>query len=92
MKLPIYFRFEPSNDVKDKATDKLFTSFVSMSSDNGKALTIYSFAMTIYSKMSLRAFGCRSIGYSSMWRNNINKYSSKINSNICYYSKIIFDK
>ncbi len=38
--------------------------------------------MTIHSKMSLHAFGSGSIGYSRIWRKNINKFRSRINKNI----------
>ena len=38
--------------------------------------------MTIHSKMSLHAFGSGSVDYSRIWRNNIKKNRSRINSNI----------
>ena len=50
LKLPIDFVFEPLHDFNDKATDKLFTSFVSMLNDNGKAPAIFDFAIIIYSQ------------------------------------------
>ena len=38
--------------------------------------------MAIHSKMSLHAFGSGSTSYSRIWRNNIKKNRSRINSNI----------
>jgi hypothetical protein len=82
LKLSIFSIFEPLHDVNFKATDKLFTSFVSMSTNNGKAPAISDSAMMIYSKMSLHAAGSGCIGYFCIWRNNIKNYRSQINSNI----------
>ena len=70
MKLPNDLRTQPLQDVNDNVTDKLVKSYVSITNDNGKAPTIYSFAMTIHSKMSLHAFGSGSLGYYRIWRNN----------------------
>ncbi len=64
LKLPIDLRSQPLQYVNDNATDKLVKSYVSITNDNGKAITIYSFAMTIHSKMSLHAFGSGSTSYS----------------------------
>ena len=52
-----------------KATDKLFTSFVSMTNDNGKAQIVPASAMIICSNMSLHAFG--SIRNSTICKDNI---------------------
>jgi len=82
LKLPIDLLFEPLHDVNDKVTDKLFTSFVSMSNDNGKALTIFGSAMIIYSKMSLHGFGSGSTSCSCIWRNNLKNYRSQRKSYI----------
>ena len=57
MKLPSDLCSQPLQSVNDNANNKLFKSYVSIINDNGKAPTIYSFAMTINSKMSLHAFG-----------------------------------
>ena len=56
--------YEPLHDVNDKATDKLFTSYASMSNDNGNAPSITLSSIIIYKKMSLHAFGSGSTGYS----------------------------
>ena len=93
MKLPSDLRSQPLQDVNDKATNALFKSFVSITNDNGKAPSIYSYAMTIHSKMSLHAFGSGCKGYSRIWRNNVKK-RSRINSNIpeiTPYSSLIND-
>ena len=82
LKLPSNFDFQPLYDVNDNATDKLVKSYVSIANDNGKAPTIYSYATTIHSKMSLHVFGNGSIGYSRIWRNSIENVRSRINSNI----------
>ena len=73
LKLPRDFRCQFVQDVNDNATDKLIKYYVSISNDNDKAPAIYSFAMTIHSKMSLHAFGSGSTCYSRIWRNNIKK-------------------
>ncbi len=57
LKFPSDLRSQPLQNVNDNATDKLVTSYVSITDENGKAPAIYSFVMTIYSKMSLHAFG-----------------------------------
>jgi hypothetical protein len=82
LKLLSGLRSQPLQDVNDKATDKLFKSYVSITNGNGKAQAIYSSTMTIHFKMSLHAFGSGSRGYSRIWRNNIKKFRSRINSNI----------
>ena len=82
MKLPSDFCSQFLQDVNDDATDKFIKSYVSITNDNGKARAIYSYAMTIHSKMSLHAFDSGSRGYSRIWGNNIKKKSSRINSNI----------
>jgi hypothetical protein len=71
LKLPRDLRSQPLQDVNDNATDKLVKSYVSITNDNGKALAIYSSAITIHSKMSLHVFGSGSTGYSRIWINNI---------------------
>ena len=71
LKLPNDLPSYSLHDVNDKATDKLFKSFVNITNDNGKAAVVYNSAMTILSKMSLHAFGNGSTGNSSIWRNNI---------------------
>ena len=73
LKSPSDFRSQFLQDVNDNATDKLIKSYVSITNDNGKAPAIYSYAMTIHSKMSLHAFGSGSTGSSRIWRNNIKK-------------------
>ena len=73
LKVPSDLRSQPLQDVNDKATDKLFKSFVSITSDNGKAPPIYSFAMIINLKMSLHAFGSGSTSYSRLWTTHIKK-------------------
>ncbi len=53
LKLPSDFRSQFLQDVNDNATNKSIKSYVSISNDNGKALDIYSSAMTtIHSKLS----------------------------------------
>ena len=81
MKLPIDVLYEPLHDVNDKATNKLLTTFTSMTKDDGKARVVSVFAMIIYSKMSLRAFGSGFTGYTILWRNKIKNYRSQTNSN-----------
>ena len=71
MKLPSDLRSQPFRDVNDNATDKLVKSYVNNTNNNGKAPTIYSYAMNIHKKMSLHAFGSGSTGYSRIWRKNI---------------------
>ncbi len=71
LKLPSDLCFQPLQDVNNNVIDKLVKSNASITTDNGKAPTIYSFAMTIHSKMSLHAFGRGSTGYSCIWRNHI---------------------
>ena len=71
MKLLSDLRSQPLQDGNDNATDKLFKSYVSITNDNGKAPAIYSYAMSINSKISLHAFGSGSTSYSRIWRNNI---------------------
>ena len=66
-KLPTDVLFEPLHDANDKTTEKLLTSYVIMSNDNGKATTINVSSMITYSKMSLHAFGSGSTGYSSIY-------------------------
>ena len=75
LKLPIDIPSYSLHDVNDKATDKLFKSFVNITNDKGKTVAVNNSAMTIHSKMSLHAFGNGSTGYSSIWRNNIKKIS-----------------
>ena len=82
LKLPSDLRSKPLQDVNDNATDKLVKSYVSITNDNGKAPAIYSYAMTIHSILSLHASGSGSTSYSRIWRNNILKNRSQINSNI----------
>jgi hypothetical protein len=82
LKLPRDLRSQPLQDVNDNATDKLVKSYVSIINDNGRAPAIYSYVMTIHSKMSLHAFGSGSTCYSRIWSNNIKKFRSRINSNI----------
>ena len=57
LKLPGDLRSQPLQDVNDNATDKLVKSYVCITNDNGKAASIYSYAINIHSKMSLHAFG-----------------------------------
>ena len=71
LKLPSDLCSQTLQDVNHKAIDKLFKSFVRITNDNGKALAIYSYAMTIHSKNLLHAFGTGSTSYSHIWRNNI---------------------
>ena len=61
LKLPSDLRFHPLQDANDNATDKLVKSYVSITNDNDKAPAIYSYAMTIHSKMALHS---GSSGYS----------------------------
>ena len=65
LKLPMDLLSKPLHDVNDEATDKLLTSFASMSNDNGKAPAISNSAIIMYSKKSLHAFGSGSTCYSS---------------------------
>ena len=81
LKLPNDLPSYSLHDVNDKATDKLFKSFVNITNDKGKAVAVNNSAMTIHSKMSLHAFGNGSTGYSSIWRNNIKNFRSQIISN-----------
>ena len=77
LKLPTDALFEPLHDIKDKATDKLFTAYASMWNDNGKAPAITVSSMIVYIKMSLNAFsGGSRWGYSTIWKNNIKKARS----------------
>jgi hypothetical protein len=82
LKSPSDLRSQPLQGVNDNATDKLVKSYVSITNDNGKAPAIYSSSMPIHSKMSLHAFGSGSTRFSRIWRNNILKIRSRINSNI----------
>ena len=77
LELPTNALSEPLHDVNDTATDKLFTSYVSMSNDNDNAPAIIVSSMILYSKISLHAFGSRSTSYSTIWRNNIKFVVSK---------------
>ena len=95
LKLPTNIISEPLHDVNDKATNRLFISYASMSNGNGKSPTITVSSMTIYSRMSLRAFGSGFTCYSPIWRNNIENYRAKINITtlvITPNSPLIIDK
>ncbi len=82
LKLPIDLPSYSLHDVNNKATNKLFKSFVNITNDNGKAAAVYNYAMKIHSKMSLHVFGNGSTGYSSIWRKNMTKFRSQIISDI----------
>ena len=73
LRLPTDVLSEPLHDINDKATDKLFTSYASMSNDNGKAPSLIVSSMIMHSKISLHAFGSGSKRYFTIWRDNIKK-------------------
>jgi hypothetical protein len=71
VKLPIDVLSQPLHVVNDKATENVFTSYASMSNDNGKAQAITVSSMIIFPKILLHACVSGSIGYSTIWRKNI---------------------
>lgn len=79
-KLPKQISTPPFIDSNDRATDNLFKSFLCIDANNGKAAAPIISAMPIYGKMSLSNSGIGSSSYSTIWKNDVKNYRSRISS------------
>ncbi len=79
-KLPKQISTPPFIDSNDRATDKLFKPFLCIDGNNGKAAASIVSAMPIFGKMSLSNSDIGSSSYSTIWKNDVKNYRSRISS------------